>query len=144
MAIPSDVIASMPSGQDTAQSKDDHKDQVTGSIRQSQRDWDVLRGYKYHRMKSIKSFTNDDCSRELALIQVHSILVAVFSIIVLVELKHVSSVDSHLFHQYCELFQSSFPASNSIYGWGPSICRTGEGSTSSSFFYLFSLSVSAN
>ena len=50
----SDVFTSMPSAQGDAELKDDNKEQGIGSIYPSQGDWDMLREYEQHRLKSIK------------------------------------------------------------------------------------------
>jgi hypothetical protein len=67
---------------------------------------------------SIDTENNGD-SQALALIQVHSIPVILPAIVLLVELNHLPSLDSPLFLQCCELFQSLFRENNFIYGWGP-------------------------
>ena len=56
----SDVFTSMISAQGDAELKEDNKEQVIGSIHPSQGDWDILREYEQHRLKSIKMLTNDE------------------------------------------------------------------------------------
>ena len=60
MTMSSDMITNVPGEQDTAESKHDCKDQVIRSIHSSQSDWDKLRDYEQHRLKSIKVLTNDE------------------------------------------------------------------------------------
>jgi Retrotransposon gag protein/Zinc knuckle len=56
----SDLIAGMSSEQDVTESKHDRKDQAIGLIHPSQKDWDEMREYEQHRLKSIKVLMNDE------------------------------------------------------------------------------------
>ena len=64
---------------------------------------------------------NDDHSHEIALIQIHSIPVALPSVILLVELNHLPPRDTSRFRKFCEIFYSLFRSGNTIYGWGPPV-----------------------
>ena len=60
MTASSDIITSMPVPQGDAELKGDNKEQVIRSVHPSEGDWDMLREYEQHRLKSIKILTNDE------------------------------------------------------------------------------------
>ncbi|CAF3363647.1 unnamed protein product [Rotaria sp. Silwood2] len=78
----------------------------------------IVQHIKNCRLFSID--TESDCfTRELALIQIHTIPIELPSMIILIELHHLPSTDTLLFKAIYALVQLIFKSGNTLYSWGP-------------------------
>jgi len=80
--------------------------------------------------------TESDCvTKQIALIQIHTIPCQLPSMILFIQLNHLPPRDSLLFQQICLMFQLIFQRGNELFSWGPPIKELERASA----YFLFSV-----